>query len=126
VLANIVEKRVYPLYNHHTADTFSIGLVALYCMSGINPLGAYSSDLEIDFCYIESMFRLAERKGLDENLIGLVRECVKQRNRPNAAEALATFERLNLKQQPSQQSTLRYSLKKSKAPNSFWTSQFSK
>lgn len=37
------------------------------------------------------MFRLAERKEYNEDLINLIRDCLKQRNRPTALEALEIF-----------------------------------
>jgi hypothetical protein len=43
ILANLNEKRIYPLYNHYICDTFSIGLVVLYCMTLIDPLVAYQN-----------------------------------------------------------------------------------
>lgn len=59
---NLGEKRLYPIYNHFIADTFSIGLVVLYCMTLVDPLGAYTQKNEINSYFIESMFRIAYRK----------------------------------------------------------------
>jgi hypothetical protein len=53
ILANLNEKRIYPLYNHYICDTFSIGLVVLYSMTLIDPMVAYhNSKQEIDYYYI--------------------------------------------------------------------------
>lgn len=74
ILHNLGEQRVFPLYNYNTADTFSVGLVVLYCMTLIDPLGAYSiTNHQIDFYYIESMLRIAVRKGYSQDMITVVR-----------------------------------------------------
>jgi len=53
VLANVSERRTFPLYNHFVSDTFSIGLVCLYTMTLISPLTAYKlKTKEIDYYYI--------------------------------------------------------------------------
>lgn len=53
VLANVSERRTFPLYNHFVSDTFSIGLVCLYAMTLISPLAAYKTKTkEIDYYYI--------------------------------------------------------------------------
>lgn len=52
-MSNLSEKRAFPLYNHQLADTFSIGLVILYCLSLTDPLGAYDfNNYQIDFYYL--------------------------------------------------------------------------
>ena len=92
ILASLGERRTFPLYNHHLADTFSIGLVLLFCMSLTDPLGAYNyTNYQIDFYYIESLIRIAERTGYPEDLISIARECLKLRNRPTAYELLLKY-----------------------------------
>ena len=55
-------------------------------MSLTDPLGAYNYKLyQIDFYYIESLIRIAERTGYSEKLVNAVRECLRLRNRPTAA-----------------------------------------
>lgn len=73
VLANVSERRTFPLYNHFVSDTFSIGLVCLYAMTLISPLTAYKSKTkEIDYYYIENLLRIASRNGFSGQLLSCV------------------------------------------------------
>jgi hypothetical protein len=60
MLTSVIDKKLSPSYNYFVSDTFSIGLVALYAMTLINPIIAYNNKLrEIDYYYIESLLRIA-------------------------------------------------------------------
>jgi hypothetical protein len=86
VLANVSERRTFPLYNHFVSDTFSIGLVCLYTMTLISPLAAYKSKTkEIDYYYIEMLLRIAHRNNFSSQLLNCVALCVQLKNRPTAA-----------------------------------------
>lgn len=61
------------MYNQQLADTFSIGLTVLECMTLISPLPAYNNKHELDLYYFESMFRVAERRGYSPYLIAIVK-----------------------------------------------------
>jgi hypothetical protein len=95
VLANVSERRNFPLYNHFVSDTFSIGLVALYAMTLINPVTAYKAkSKEIDYYYIEMLLRIATQKGYSEKLLACVGECVQLKNRPTVSEVLGSYPEL--------------------------------
>jgi hypothetical protein len=92
VLANVSEKRTFPLYNHFVSDTFSIGLVCLYAMTLISPLAAYKlKTKEIDYYYIEMLLRIAAQNGYSPQVLACVGECVQLKNRPTAAEILENY-----------------------------------
>lgn len=53
ILLNLSERRTFPSYNYYVADTFSVGLIALYCMTMISPLTAYkNNNKDLDYYYI--------------------------------------------------------------------------
>lgn len=108
VLANVSERRTFPLYNHFVSDTFSIGMVALYAMTLINPLTAYRSKTkEIEYYYIDMLLRIAHRNQFTIELLTCVRECLQLKNRPTAAEILDSYPSLR-----GIGSTVKLSLKK--------------
>ena len=81
------------------SDTFSIGLVALYAMTMINPIIAYTDNSkEIDYYYIENLIRIATQNEYSEYLICCVEECVKLRDRPNAEDLLECYPELLVNQ----------------------------
>ena len=87
MLANISEKRTYPLYNHFISDTFSIGMVCLYAMTLIDPITAYrqrGQHKEIDYYHIEMLLRMTNRNGYSEELVECVTDCLQAKNRPSA------------------------------------------
>jgi serine/threonine protein kinase len=111
ILANLSERKSFPLYNHYVSDTFSIGMIALYAMTLIDPVTAYkSNNKQIDYYYIEMLLRIAAQNGYSEYLLRCVAECVQLKNRPTVDEILSSYTELRCDNPPN--SWLKLSLRK--------------